>query len=65
MHAIVGELTAPTVSEDLMSKDLFGFDIAVVGGGFHHFTDPELAAKRRKFFISYFLSYHYASLHYL
>ncbi|KAI0395176.1 hypothetical protein F5Y17DRAFT_474871 [Xylariaceae sp. FL0594] len=46
MHAIVGDLTAPTVSQDLMSSDLFDFDIAVVGGGLHHFADPELAAKR-------------------
>ncbi|KAI1813154.1 S-adenosyl-L-methionine-dependent methyltransferase [Poronia punctata] len=46
MHAIVGDLASPTVSDDLMSEDLSNFDIAVVGGGFHHFGDPELAAKR-------------------
>jgi hypothetical protein len=51
MHAIIGDLASPTVDDSLLSSDLFNFDIAVVGGGFHHFGDPELAAKRRKFFI--------------
>ncbi|KAI8627065.1 S-adenosyl-L-methionine-dependent methyltransferase [Xylariaceae sp. FL1651] len=46
MHAVLGDLTSPTVSDDLSAPELFGFDIAVVGGGFHHFGDPELAAKR-------------------
>ncbi|KAI1156257.1 S-adenosyl-L-methionine-dependent methyltransferase [Nemania diffusa] len=46
MHAILGDLTSETVSEALSSPELFNFDIAVVGGGFHHFADPALAAKR-------------------
>ncbi|KAJ8131715.1 hypothetical protein O1611_g1909 [Lasiodiplodia mahajangana] len=48
MHAVLGDLAAETVSDTLSSPDLFNFDIAVVGGGFHHFGDPELAASRRK-----------------
>ncbi|KAI1181068.1 S-adenosyl-L-methionine-dependent methyltransferase [Nemania sp. FL0916] len=46
MHAVLGNLTSETVSDALLSPELFGFDIAVVGGGFHHFGDPALAAKR-------------------
>ncbi|KAI1321890.1 S-adenosyl-L-methionine-dependent methyltransferase [Xylariaceae sp. FL0255] len=46
MHAVLGDLAAPTVSDNLSSPDFFNFDIAVVGGGFHHFGDPDLAAKR-------------------
>lgn len=49
MHAILGDLTSETVSEALSSPELFNFDIAVVGGGFHHFADPALAAKRREY----------------
>jgi hypothetical protein len=48
MHAILGDLASPTVSDSLSSPELFNFDIAVVGGGFHHFGNPELAAKRRE-----------------
>ncbi|KAI0403584.1 S-adenosyl-L-methionine-dependent methyltransferase [Xylaria palmicola] len=46
MHAVLGDLAAETVSDALSSPELFNFDIAVVGGGFHHFGDPALAAKR-------------------
>ncbi|KAI0105766.1 S-adenosyl-L-methionine-dependent methyltransferase [Nemania sp. FL0031] len=46
MHAVLGDLATETVSDALSSPGLFNFDIAVVGGGFHHFGDPELAAKR-------------------
>ncbi|KAI3340935.1 S-adenosyl-L-methionine-dependent methyltransferase [Ustulina deusta] len=46
MHAVLGDLTSETVDDALASPELFNFDIAVVGGGFHHFGDPELAAKR-------------------
>ncbi|KAI1351242.1 S-adenosyl-L-methionine-dependent methyltransferase [Xylaria sp. FL0043] len=46
MHAVLGDLAAENVDETLSTPELFNFDIAVVGGGFHHFGDPELAAKR-------------------
>ncbi|KAF2970533.1 hypothetical protein GQX73_g3078 [Xylaria multiplex] len=46
MHAVLGDLALETVDNSLSSPELFNFDIAVVGGGFHHFGDPELAAKR-------------------
>ncbi|KAI0542702.1 S-adenosyl-L-methionine-dependent methyltransferase [Xylaria digitata] len=46
MHAVLGDLASETVDSSLSSPELFDFDIAVVGGGFHHFGDPELAAKR-------------------
>ncbi|KAJ2975174.1 hypothetical protein NUW58_g8432 [Xylaria curta] len=46
MHAVIGDLATEIVGDDLLSPQLFNFDIAVVGGGFHHFGDPELAAKR-------------------
>ncbi|KAK3331116.1 S-adenosyl-L-methionine-dependent methyltransferase [Apodospora peruviana] len=48
MYAYQGNLC---VSDDpnppaFSSPDFFNFDIAAVGLGFHHFDDPELAAKR-------------------
>ncbi|GAW15445.1 hypothetical protein ANO14919_048540 [Xylariales sp. No.14919] len=46
MHAVLGDLASETIDNALSSPELFNFDIAVVGGGFHHFGDPELAAKR-------------------
>ncbi|KAI1131047.1 S-adenosyl-L-methionine-dependent methyltransferase [Nemania abortiva] len=46
MHAVLGDLATETVNGALSAPELFNFDIAVVGGGFHHFGDPELAAKR-------------------
>ncbi|KAI0548452.1 S-adenosyl-L-methionine-dependent methyltransferase [Xylaria curta] len=46
MHALFGDLISDTPSDALSSPELFNFDIAVVGGGFHHFGDPALAAKR-------------------
>lgn len=55
MHAILGDLASESVDDALSSPELFNFDIAVVGGGFHHFEDPERAAKRRE---STFLLFH-------
>ncbi|KAI0862902.1 S-adenosyl-L-methionine-dependent methyltransferase [Xylaria cubensis] len=46
MHAVLGDLISDTPGDALLSPELFNFDIAVVGGGFHHFGDPALAAKR-------------------
>ncbi|KAI0384550.1 S-adenosyl-L-methionine-dependent methyltransferase [Hypomontagnella monticulosa] len=49
MHAVVGNLTAPDGpqhAELLSDPRFFGFDIATIGGGLHHFTDPELAVVR-------------------
>ncbi|KAI0848173.1 S-adenosyl-L-methionine-dependent methyltransferase [Daldinia vernicosa] len=49
MHAVVGDLAAadgPQPSELFADSRFFGFDLATVGGGLHHFADPELAADR-------------------
>ncbi|KAI0109412.1 S-adenosyl-L-methionine-dependent methyltransferase [Hypoxylon sp. NC0597] len=49
MHAIVGDLAAadgPQPADLLSDPSFFGFDVATVGGGLHHFADPELAAAR-------------------
>ncbi|KAK6956437.1 hypothetical protein Daesc_001715 [Daldinia eschscholtzii] len=49
MHAVVGDLAAadgPQPSELFADPRFFGFDIATVGGGLHHFAEPELAAER-------------------
>lgn len=47
MHAIVGDLCDPAgVAEALMGDELFGFDMAVVGLGFHHFEHLELSLRR-------------------
>jgi SAM-dependent methyltransferase len=48
MSAVMGDLV---VLEDpnpsaLSGSEFFDFDIAAVGGGFHHFADPSLGAKR-------------------
>ncbi|KXJ89421.1 S-adenosyl-L-methionine-dependent methyltransferase [Microdochium bolleyi] len=48
-HAVQGDLTADPstpASTDLSSAEFHSFDIAAVGGGFHHFADPQLAAAR-------------------
>ncbi|KAI1771658.1 S-adenosyl-L-methionine-dependent methyltransferase [Hypoxylon cercidicola] len=51
MHAIVGDLGAaegPRPADLLAHPRLCSglFDVATVGGGLHHFADPELAAER-------------------
>ncbi|KAF3061143.1 hypothetical protein GL218_02817 [Daldinia childiae] len=49
MHAIVGDLAVidgPQPSELFADSRFFGFDLATVGGGLHHFADPELATDR-------------------
>ena len=45
-NAVVGDLFAETVPEHLTVPDLYMFDIAVIGLGFHHFENPALAVKR-------------------
>lgn len=46
MHAVVGDLVAAQPPAALADPRLFGFDLATVGGGLHHFADPELASER-------------------
>ncbi|KAI0021440.1 S-adenosyl-L-methionine-dependent methyltransferase [Xylariomycetidae sp. FL0641] len=49
MHAIVGDLavaSSDTIAPALSAPEYHNFDIAVVGGGFHHMDNPSLAAKR-------------------
>ena len=48
MKAFVGNLidSKDPSPSSLQEEMFFGFDIAVVGLGFHHFDDPALAAKR-------------------
>lgn len=48
MHAVVGDLAAADGPHpaDLLVADPRLFDVATVGGGLHHFADPELAAER-------------------
>ncbi|WPG97724.1 Hypothetical protein R9X50_00050500 [Acrodontium crateriforme] len=45
-NAVVGDLFATDVPNELQDDELYNFDIAVVGLGFHHFEDPALAVKR-------------------
>ena len=48
MHAVVGNLidaSAPP-SPEFEKQEWYGFDIAAVGMGWHHFSDPSFAAKR-------------------
>lgn len=48
MHAYQGNLCVPEDPNPsaFTSPEFYNFDIAAVGLGFHHFDDPELAAKR-------------------
>ncbi|KAI1378906.1 S-adenosyl-L-methionine-dependent methyltransferase [Hypoxylon crocopeplum] len=49
MYAVIGDLITadgPQLLDVLEDPRLFGFDVATVGGGLHHFADPELAAER-------------------
>lgn len=48
MAAFHGNLCVPEDQdpEAFRGDKFFGFDLAVVGLGFHHFDDPDLAAKR-------------------
>ncbi|KAK3372414.1 S-adenosyl-L-methionine-dependent methyltransferase [Podospora didyma] len=48
MHAYQGNLCTPENPSppEFASPEFFGFDIAAVGLGFHHFDDPALAARR-------------------
>jgi SAM-dependent methyltransferase len=48
MFAVVGDLAVPSEPNpsSLSGPEFNNFDLAVVGGGFHHFEDPELAAAR-------------------
>ncbi|KAF2135553.1 uncharacterized protein K452DRAFT_303354 [Aplosporella prunicola CBS 121167] len=46
MSAIVGDLTSSEPDGRLSDQSLYGFDIAAVGLGFHHFEDILLATKR-------------------
>ncbi|KAK5133143.1 hypothetical protein LTR08_008167 [Meristemomyces frigidus] len=45
-NAVVGDLFAEKVPEHLAGERFQGFDIAVIGLGFHHFEDPTLSVKR-------------------
>jgi len=45
-RAVVGNLLDDEAMEALSGPELWGFDLAVVGLGFHHFEDIGLAAKR-------------------
>ena len=47
MRAYVGNLLDPeSVPDALKGAEFHGFDVAAVGMGFHHFSDPTLAAQR-------------------
>ena len=52
MHAVVGNLIDASVSvsstpdSPLEKPEFYDFDIAAVGLGWHHFTDPAFAAKQ-------------------
>ncbi|PBP22372.1 ubiquitin carboxyl-terminal hydrolase 14 [Diplocarpon rosae] len=48
MYAVQGNLINAAIPNppELAGEEFFGFDIAAVGLGFHHFDDPALAAKR-------------------
>ena len=46
MHAVQGDLVFSPPSPSTTAPELYDFDLAAVGMGFHHFSDPALAAKR-------------------
>lgn len=46
MHAVQGDLVSSPPSPSTTAPEFYNFDLAAVGMGFHHFSDPALAAKR-------------------
>ncbi|TGO44571.1 hypothetical protein BOTNAR_0792g00010 [Botryotinia narcissicola] len=46
MFAHQGNLLSSEPTPELENEDLYQFDIAFVGLGFHHFLDPSLAARK-------------------
>lgn len=46
VYAIVGDLLADEVPEELKKPEYYEFDIAVIGLGFHHFENPVTAIQR-------------------
>lgn len=48
MFAVVGNLAVPDDPRPaaLSGPEFYDFDLAAVGGGFHHFDDPAFAAQR-------------------
>lgn len=46
VNAVVGDLCADEVPDDLKTAEYFNFDIAVIGLGFHHFDNPVRAIQR-------------------
>ncbi|KAM0722510.1 hypothetical protein Q7P37_001951 [Cladosporium fusiforme] len=45
-NAVVGDLLGAEVPAELSGSEWYGFDVAAIGLGFHHFEDPPLAVKR-------------------
>ena len=45
-HAVIGNLLEATAPTHLDSAEYFNFDLAMVGVGFHHFSDVQLATDR-------------------
>lgn len=46
MSARKGDLLAETLSDDVLSPELFNLDLVVVSMSLHHFADPGIAMKR-------------------
>lgn len=46
MTARMGNLLAENLSEDVLSPELFDFDLVVVSMSLHHFADPGMAVRR-------------------
>lgn len=44
--AIVGDLSTTPPSPELEKPELYDFDLAAIGLGFHHFADPKMAVQR-------------------
>jgi SAM-dependent methyltransferase len=40
MHAVQGDIVAETTSPNLMSEDLYNFDVAIVSMALHHVSNP-------------------------
>ena len=46
MRAVQGDLTSSPPSQSISAPEFYNFDFVAVGMGFHHFSDPGLAAKQ-------------------
>ena len=46
MFAVTGDLFVPSPDPAIGGSEFWNYDVVIVNAGYHHFSDPDLAAKR-------------------